>query len=144
MANHGVEIIVDASGPVLTAFTLDIDQEVSQAEATTSSTLNTPTISMRKISTEVAVADGQTIALGGMIQDQTTKGNNGMPILSDIPVFGALFGTKTAQRQRTELLILLTPRIIHDQQEARDVTEELRRRLTPMEEPFPTKTVPIP
>ncbi len=119
--------------------TLEIDQQVSQAQQTTTSSLNTPTISMRKISTEVAVADGQTIALGGMIQDQVTAGRNGIPVLSDVPVLGALFGTTTKQRQRTELLILLTPRIIHDQQEARDVTEELRRRLSPAELPPPPR-----
>ncbi|HEY1723147.1 MAG TPA: type II secretion system secretin GspD [Magnetospirillaceae bacterium] len=109
--------------------TLDIDQEVSQAVQTTTSNLNSPTISKRKITTEVAVADGQTIALGGMIQDQKTKGRSGLPGLSDLPYVGSLFGTTTDAQIRTELLILLTPRIIHDQAEAQDVTDELRERL---------------
>ena len=110
--------------------TLDIQQEVSQANATTSSTINSPTISKRKITTEVAVADGQTIALGGMIQDQKTRGKDGLPVLGSIPVVGNLFSTTSDQHQRTELLILLTPRIVHDQAEARDVTAELQSRLS--------------
>ena len=109
--------------------TLDITQQVSQASTTTTSNLNSPTISQRRVDSTITVQDGQTIALGGLITDNKTRGKSGIPMLSDIPVVGNLFGTNTNQVARTELLILLSPRIVHNAYEARSMTEELRSRL---------------
>ena len=109
--------------------TLDITQQVSQPGATTTSSLNAPTISQRRVDSTITVQDGQTIALGGLITDNKTRGKNGIPMLSDIPVVGNLFGTNTNNATRTELLILLAPRIVHNAYEARSMTEELRNRL---------------
>jgi len=77
----------------------------------------------------VSVRDGETIALGGLIQDSVTLGNSGLPILSNLPLFGDLFGTKSNQRTRTELLILLSPHVLHNASEARQVTDELRQQM---------------
>jgi general secretion pathway protein D len=77
----------------------------------------------------VVVLDGQTIGLAGLIQDNTSKGNQGIPWLKDVPVLGALAGTQTNTRQRTELLVLLTPHVIRDQSDARALTEDLRTAL---------------
>lgn len=109
--------------------TLDIDQSVSDVAKTTSSGIDSPTITQRRIVTSAVVKDGATIALGGLILRNKTVGSSGIPFLADIPVVGALFGAQTRNDDRTELLILLTPRIIRDSDEARNVTEELRNRL---------------
>jgi len=108
---------------------LDIAQEVSTVTNTTSSTLNGPTIQQRRLLSSVSVRDGETIALGGLIQDSVTLGNSGLPILSNLPLFGDLFGTKSNQRTRTELLILLSPHVLHNASEARQVTDELRQQM---------------
>ena len=108
--------------------TMDIDQEVSQVVATTSSTINSPTFQQRKVTSKVAVQDGQTISLAGLIQDSRTEGNSGIPILNEIPVIGDLFTTKSKVVARTELLVLLTPRVVYDQRDARAITEELRNK----------------
>jgi general secretion pathway protein D len=109
--------------------TLDISQEVSDATTTTTSTLNAPTINQRRIETSVSVLDGETVALGGLITENRTLGNSGVPILKDVPIFGSLFGTKQNDKGRTELLILLSPHVLHDAAEARAATDELRNRL---------------
>lgn len=108
---------------------MDVSQEVSDVGATTSSTLNSPTIQQRKLSSTVAVLDGETIALGGLIQEGKTISREGIPILSDIPYLGALFGTSEHQGNRTELLVLITPHVIENAEQAKAVTTELRRKL---------------
>jgi general secretion pathway protein D len=109
--------------------TLDISQEVSDVTTTTSSALGSPTINQRLVQTTVSVADGQTVALGGLITENRTLSNSGVPLLKDVPLFGGLFGTRQNQKGRTELLVLLSPRVLHDAAEARGATEELRGRL---------------
>lgn len=116
---------VNSSGLI----TLDIDQEVSDVKATTSSTINSPTIAQRRIVSSVVVQDGQTVALGGLIQDNEQRGRNGVPLLSDIPVLGLLFSSTANSTSRTELLVLLSPKIIRNGQDARDMTEDLRNRM---------------
>jgi general secretion pathway protein D len=108
--------------------TMDIDQSVSQVVATTSSSINSPTFQQRKVTSKVAVQDGETISLAGLIQDTRTEGNSGIPILNEIPVIGDLFTTKSKIVGRTELLVLLTPRVVYDQHDARALTEELRNK----------------
>jgi len=108
---------------------LDIDQSVSDVTTTTSSTINSPTISQRRITTSVTVQDGETVALGGLILDNRTVDHNGIPILKDIPVVGSLFGQSSNTKARTELLVLLTPRILRTQQDATAATDELRERM---------------
>jgi general secretion pathway protein D len=109
---------------------LEIEQEVSDVAKTTSSSIDSPTIKQRRIKSTVSVADGETLALGGLIRDNDTKGRNGIPVLSDIPVLGALFGARSRNKSRTELLILLTPRVVRNPAEGRAVTEDLRRRMS--------------
>lgn len=125
---------VNASGLVL----LDIAQEVSDVVPNNTSGINSPIISTRRISTSVAVQDGQVIALGGLFKDAKTFGKNGIPILSRIPVVGALFGTHNDTRNRTELLVILKPRVLRTIDDGRAVTEELRAKLRTLE-PFRTK-----
>ncbi len=123
---------VNAGGLVV----LDIVQEVSDVVQTTSSTLNTPTIQQRQIKSTVAVQSGESVALGGLIRDSNSKAVSGVPLLSDIPLLGNLFKTTSDTQRRTELLVLLTPRVAANRQDARNITEELRSRvraLAPLE-----------
>ena len=116
---------VNASGLVL----LDVDQEVSNVSTTTSSTLNTPTISQRRVNSSIAVGDGQTIALAGLISDTRSKSKSGIPILQNIPYLGALFSTVSTSSSRNELIVLVTPHIVRDNIAADAVTQELREKL---------------
>ena len=77
----------------------------------------------------VAVKSGETIGLGGLIRDSASAGRDGVPYLSGLPVVGPLFGTRTTDVRRTELQILLRPRIVQTVQDARDMTNELRSRM---------------
>ncbi|MEE9455323.1 MAG: type II secretion system secretin GspD [Paracoccaceae bacterium] len=108
---------------------LEIEQEVSSVNKTTTSGIDSPTISQRKISTKVVVDDGTTLALGGLIQEGRTNTRDQVPGAGDIPILGNLFRSKEDRQTRTELLILITPRVIRDGSEARAVTEEFRNRL---------------
>jgi general secretion pathway protein D len=110
--------------------TLDISQEVSDVSTTiTTPGINSPTFFDRSISSRVVVQDDQTIGLAGLISDNTSTGNQGIPWLKDIPILGALAGNQNNTRQRTELLMLLTPHVMHDQRDARTLTEDMREQL---------------
>ncbi|MGE5503987.1 MAG: type II secretion system secretin GspD [Actinomycetota bacterium] len=122
---------VNAGGLVF----LDIEQEVSDVAQTTSSNIDSPTIRQRRIASTVAVQSGETIALGGLIRDTRTRGKDGLPILGDIPVMGPLFATNNDQASRTELLVLLSPRVVRSRDDARGATDELRRRLKGLRPP---------
>jgi general secretion pathway protein D len=124
---------VNASGLI----TLEVGQEVSSVSATGNSSTNAlgPTISERRLQSSITVQDGETIALGGLIQDTNNITKNGIPLLSSIPVIGAVFGSTDHNVQRTELLVLLSPRIVHNAMDARAATEELRSRLHSLQAP---------
>jgi general secretion pathway protein D len=110
--------------------TLDIGQEVSDVAPPAANTATgSPTFDDRIVSTRVAVQDGQTVALAGLIRDNAQEGNSGIPFLKDVPVLGTLFSSQDNQRQRTELLVMLTPHVINNQQDARALTEDLRGQL---------------
>jgi general secretion pathway protein D len=113
--------------------TLDVQQEVSavlaQSTQTAGSSINSPTFSDRAVKSRIVVQDGQTVGLAGLITDNVSHDNSGLPWLKDIPVLGLLTGTQTNTRTRTELLILLTPHVLHDQRDARALTQDLREML---------------
>ena len=110
--------------------TLDISQQVSNVAAgVTTAGLNSPTFNERSVTSRVVVQDGQTIGLAGLINDSDSHGNSGIPWLKDIPLLGALVSTQTNSRQRTELLVLISPHVLHDQRDARALTEDLRDNL---------------
>jgi general secretion pathway protein D len=110
--------------------TLDVMQDVSSvAQGITTPGINSPTFNERNVNSRVVVQDGQTIGLAGLITDTTSLGNQGIPWLKDVPILGLLAGTQNNTRQRTELLILITPHVIHDQRDARALTDDLRDQL---------------
>ncbi|MDR3436835.1 type II secretion system secretin GspD [Telmatospirillum sp.] len=110
--------------------TLDISQEVSDVVTTTSSKIDSPTFQQRKVKSRVVVQDGQTVGLAGLIRDTASNENSGLPWLKDIPLLGSLVSTQDNTRTRTELLILLTPRVVQDQRDARALTDDLRAKLS--------------
>ncbi|WP_282610527.1 type II secretion system secretin GspD [Pelagibius sp. Alg239-R121] len=116
---------VNASGLVI----LDIEQEVSEVTATTTSGIDSPTIQQRKVKSTVAVYNQETIALGGLIRDRIEKATTGIPVLSEVPLVGNLFKSIDDSASRTELLVLIKPRVVRNQDDARAVTEELRQKL---------------
>ena len=120
---------VNANGHIV----LDIRQEVSDVVRTTTSGIDSPTIAQRRIATSVAVASEETIVLGGLIQDDVEEIESGVPILRDIPVLGTLFGATTQTSSRTELLVLITPKVLTNQRDAVAATNELRRRFQSLE-----------
>ena len=120
---------VNTSGLVVMELQQQVSNVARSAQQTTTSEQATPTISQRQISSTVAVQSGETIVLGGLIQDNHDSSVSGVPFLARLPIIGPLFGAHSRNRSRTELLVLLTPRVIWGVAEARAVTDELRRRL---------------
>jgi general secretion pathway protein D len=80
----------------------------------------------RQIGSKVAVRSGETVVLGGLIRDNGTKGKSGVPWLQDIPVVGSLFGANTANTDRTELLVIITPKVVRSDQDIRKVSSGFR------------------
>jgi general secretion pathway protein D len=105
---------------------LSVTQEVSNA--TTETAFNAPVISTRSIRTDLLARDGQTIALGGLTDKQRDVQSGGIPLLSSIPFIGGLFGRQARTTTETELFIFLTPRVIRTDDDARRLTDPLRRR----------------
>ncbi len=125
MQNTGVILTVTPrigkSGMVF----LDVSQEVSDAIPTTTSQISSPTIENRSLQATVAIHDGQTVALGGLIQQTVTKSDGGIPFLKDIPYLGYLAKTASDSTDRTELLVFLTPKVIRDPGDAQVMTDDL-------------------
>lgn len=115
---------VNASGIV----TLRIMQEVSTPTGITG-TIQSPTIDRRNVSTQVTVKDGDTVAIGGIIQETSIFNSSRVPILGRIPVLGRAFGSTEETTSKTELIVLLEPRVIYDQNQIASATDELRSRL---------------
>ncbi len=124
---------VNATGLVL----LDISQEVSDVNTarTTTNGISSPTISTRRISTSVAVSDGEVLALGGLIRNTQSKDRIGLPFLSQLPFIGGLFGRQGTLENKIELIVLLRPRVLRTIDDGRAVTDELRRKIKTLE-PF--------
>ncbi|MEZ5708575.1 MAG: secretin N-terminal domain-containing protein [Blastomonas sp.] len=112
---------VNDSGTII----LDIAQEVSDVALTTSSGINSPTIQQRRLTSTVATRSGQMIALGGLIRNSVTRSKSGIPLLSQIPVIGGLFGQTRNTGSRTELIILLTPTVIRSPRDTDSVVDAL-------------------
>jgi len=116
---------------------LDLVQEVSTPGARPASCDDSTTgcnvpIDTRRLKTEAAVRTGDTIMLAGLIGDSLDKGSSGIPGLARLPIIGGLFGSKRQNTDRQEVIILLTPTIVRDPQDARNLTDEYGRRFRSM------------
>lgn len=83
----------------------------------------------RNVNSKVAVRNGESVVLGGLIRDNATTGRDGIPLLMDIPLVGNLFSNTTENDTRTELLVLITPRVVESDQDLRDISREMRGRM---------------
>jgi general secretion pathway protein D len=112
--------------------TMDVQQEISSVVASTASGDSgalTPTISQRRISSMIAVQDGQMVVLGGLISEQSDKQKSRVPVLSKIPLLGDVIGDTSRSKQRKELIVFLQPKVIKDGADASQLAEELRSRM---------------
>jgi len=114
---------VNAGGYV----TLDVNQSVSNVVNTTSSQIDSPTFQQRRLTSTISVKSGETVLLGGMIQQQDNRDSSGIPWLHDIPGIGTLLGNKANTAARTELIMLMTPHVISNAAESRDITRRVER-----------------
>ncbi len=124
----GVLLTVTPSVNAGDLVTLDILQQVTDVGEIDAATGQRQFLT-RQIQSRVAVRSGESIVLGGLIRDNDTAGRSGVPLLSDVPLFGELFASNNHTRQRTELLVLLTPRVLPDDTTLRAVSTELRERM---------------
>jgi general secretion pathway protein D len=105
---------------------LDVKQEVNSVGASVPPT-NSPSFVKREAETSVVLLNNQTLVLGGLIQDRVTVDDRGVPLLKNIPLIGYLFGFKEKKIEKTELLLLITPRVIGTALDAARITDEMRR-----------------
>ncbi len=108
---------------------LQVRQEVSAVLAQSFGATNSPSFSTREAETTMVVQDGQTVIIGGIIDDQISTDRNGVPFLMDVPVLGRFFRTDTDQLNRTELLVTITPYVIRNRDEAREITDDFTARI---------------
>jgi general secretion pathway protein D len=111
--------------------TMVINQNISDPQATNSNytSISSPSFATKSVSTQVTVQDGDTIAIGGQIQESTTSVIAGIPLLDRIPYVGALFGSKSYTKERTELIMFLTPHVIYDSNQLIDASDELKDQI---------------
>ena len=108
---------------------LELEQEVSNVDPNTPAGAQNPNIQQRRIKTQVIVADGESVMLGGLIQSQRSLDTTQVPVVGDVPVLGTLFKQKADAITKSELLIMITPHIVHTSNDAREITAEYRRKL---------------
>ena len=126
----GVNLAVTPSVNAGNLVSLQIDQTVTDVTDTVSAAANNqPTFMQRQISSKVAVRSGESIVLGGLIKDSDTRGKGGVPLLQDLPLVGNLFGTTTRGGARTELLVIITPKVVRSDIDVREISEDLRDRM---------------
>lgn len=104
---------------------VDIAQEVSGVAKTVTSGIDSPTIQQRKLASTLVLKDGAVVALGGLISHRSTDSNSGVPGLKDVKLLGNLFKSKSKEAARTELVVLLTVRIMRDPARSDQVTRDL-------------------
>lgn len=120
---------VSADGMVF----LEITQDVSTPSSDVPEIGGNISVDNNKLHTEVAVQDGETVMIAGLIKTEQQKGSSGFPGLSRLPVIGALFGQQTRRDNRAEVLVLITPKIVRDPGDARRLTDEYGQRFRALE-----------
>lgn len=137
MRDTGVQLTirprVNQSGLV----TLEIQQSVDEvSDQAKGSNIDSPAILQRQINSSVAVADDDTVVLGGLIKETGSDGSSGLPLLNSVPWIGPLFSKVTRSANRTELVVLITPHVVKNTDKLRLVTEEYKSRLKGLSMPI--------
>lgn len=143
----GVSLAVTPSVGAGDMVTMAVNQSVTDVGSIDAATGQRAFL-QRQIGSKVAVRSGETVVLGGLIRDNVSDGSSGVPLLSEIPILGALFGNKTRNGVRTELLVVITPRVARSDEDARDISRALRERLRGLQgmgtEPAPSVRITSP
>ncbi|WP_169728569.1 secretin N-terminal domain-containing protein [Comamonas composti] len=109
---------------------LEVSQEVSSAESTVTGVTTSPTFRKRSVETKLTLRDGATVMLGGLISENHTNSDAGVPLLKDIPLLGNLFKSSKVSRDRTEMIMLITPYILNDSADAEAATDAYQNTLS--------------
>jgi len=113
---------------------LDVKQEVNEVGAAEPPPINSPRFTKREAETSVVLLNNQTLVLGGLIQNKRTLNRTGIPFLNRIPILGLLFGSVEDKIEKTELILLITPRVVGTALDAARLTDEMRRVTPELEE----------
>ncbi len=116
--------------------TLEVQAEVSNA-GNVAKEGDAPPINTRSVQTNIAVPSGQTMVMGGLILDGDQNSSAGLPLVSRIPVLGGLFGSQTLKKNRTELVLFVTPRVVDTEFDVRSAIDDLRRRMERLDSAYP-------
>ncbi|QIB67682.1 type II secretion system secretin GspD [Kineobactrum salinum] len=127
----GVKLMVRPSVNAGGLVTMDVEQSVTDIGTATIN--EQPTFLERNIMSRVAVRSDESVVLGGLIRENASSRDSGVPLLHRIPVLGALFGSTVNNNRRTELLVIITPRVLANETELREVSQELRSRVRHMQ-----------
>ena len=128
----GVKLSVTPSVNAGGLVTMDVEQSVTDVGPIDAATEQRAFLE-RNIKSKVAVRSNQSVVLGGLIRENATKGDRGVPFLHTLPVVGPLFGATSNDDRRTELLVIITPRALSSEDELRQVSKEMRARIRHME-----------
>lgn len=124
----GVRLEVTPSVNAGNIVTMNVAQEVTDVGGVDEAT-GQRSFLQREVSSRVAVRSGESIVMGGLIQENKNSGKSGVPVLHNLPVVGNLFGTTTVEGSRTELIVVITPRVVRTDVDVRDVTESLKMHM---------------
>jgi len=130
--NTGIDINVTPRVSGNNVF-LEIQQDISDAGVAAAGNPNPP-ITKRSASTNVMVASGDTMIMGGLFQEGSRTASSGLPILSGIPIVGGAFGSQRWQSNKTELVLLITPRVLTNEVETQQAVDEIRKRMGAIED----------
>lgn len=125
----GVDLTVTPSVNAGGMVTMDVTQKVTDVGAQ-DEVSGQRSFQTREFQTRIAIRSGESVVLGGLIRENKTNGSSGVPGLHSIPVVGALFGKKSTTSVKTELLVILTPRVLFNEQDMRDISREMRARIS--------------
>jgi general secretion pathway protein D len=117
-----VKPVINSDG----ALTIDVSQELSEAQNNTVSSIDSPLILNRSINTTLAVNSGETVLLGGLISSNKSTGESKVPFFGDIPLIGHLFKTQSVGTAKTELIVEITPYILNDLDQLNEITKKFR------------------
>jgi len=111
---------------------MKITQDVSRPGARDPdiSTSGNPPINNKSVSSEVAVQSGQTVFLGGLIAEQTSRGRSGVPFLSRVPILGSLFGSKSKSNNRSETVVMITPTVVETSRDLQSISDEMKEEFS--------------
>jgi general secretion pathway protein D len=128
----GVKLTVTPSVNAGGLVTMDVEQSVTDVGPIDEATGQRAFLE-RNIMSRVAVRSNQSVVLGGLIRENASNVESGIPILYKLPLIGPAFGSTTKEDRRTELLVIITPRAIYNESELRQVSDEMRSQIRHME-----------